>query len=164
MGNGTEERERLFTELLERSQGQKCCQIGVKDSYGAKFGDNWASVDLYDTRSFIDFHYDIHNLEFSDEQFDVAVCISILEHIENPQKAIGELERVLKPGGVIWVQIPFHHPYHGSPKDYWRASPDGLRVWMKAFEEIACGSYLWCRTALVTSTFFYGRKPIKTGE
>lgn len=162
LGNSVEDSERCFQELLNATAGQRCLQIGVKENYGGKFGPNWVSVDLYDTRDFIDFNYDIHDLKFEDESFDAVTCISILEHIPYPRKAIAELGRVLKPGGRIWVQLPFAYPYHEGPYDYWRASPQGLRVWMEEdFDEITCGAFLFTRTALVASSYFYGRKRAK---
>ena len=39
--------------------------------------------------------------------FDVILCYHILEHIPGDRKAMSELYRVLKPGGVCWVQTPF---------------------------------------------------------
>ena len=156
--NGKNERDELFDEFLTRHTAKKCLQIGVKDSVGAKFGDNWVSVDKYDTRAFIDYHYDIHDLRFEDESFEAVVCWSILEHVPYPLKAVSEMSRVLKPGGEIWVQLPFLFPYDEAPKDYWRVTPDGLRTWMEDFEEITCGCDFWARTSLVAATYFHGRK------
>ncbi len=151
-------RNELFNEFITSCQDKKCLQIGVKDSIGDKFGTNWVSVDKYDQRDFIDYHYDIHDLKFEDESFDAVVCWSILEHVPYPQKAIRELHRVLKPDGKIWVQLPFLYPFHEAPKDYWRVSPDGLRVWLEDFHEIACGCEFWARTPLIAATYFYGTK------
>lgn len=151
-------RNQLFKEFLARCDGKRCLQIGVKDKIGKKFGPNWVSVDKYDERDFIDYHYDIHDLDFEDESFDAVVCESILEHVPYPQKAISELHRVLKPGGEIWVQLPFLYPYHEAPKDYWRVTPDGLRIWMKDFKEVNCGCVFWARTSLIAATYFYGAK------
>lgn len=158
LGNSYEISQRLFTDMLESSRDKRCLQIGVKEHVGQKFGPNWVSVDLYDTREFIDYNYDIHDLKFEDDSFDTAVCMSILEHVPFPQKAISELHRVLKPGGKIWVQLPFAYPYHEGPEDYWRVSPQGLRIWMSDFDEISCGAFQFTRTALVASTHFYGTK------
>jgi SAM-dependent methyltransferase len=152
------ERERLFEEFLRRCTGA-CIQIAVKEEIGRKFGPNWVSVDRYDRRDFIDRHDDVEALQFQDRTFDAAVCWSVLEHIPRPQAAIAEIYRVLKPGGLIWVQLPFLFPYHGGPRDYWRVTPSGLRVWMEDFEEIACACDYWAGTSLVAATYFYGRKP-----
>jgi ubiquinone/menaquinone biosynthesis C-methylase UbiE len=117
-------------------------------------------VDKFDKRDFIDHHDDIHSLHFADNTFDAVACIAILEHLPRPWVALAELRRVLKPGGLIWVSLPMTYPYHEAPKDYWRATPDGLRIWMEGFEEIVCGVNYWTRSPLVCSTHFYGKKRI----
>lgn len=150
--------QKIFEEFIQSCENKPCLQIGVKDNRGKKYGPNWVSVDKYDMREFIDYHYDIHDMPFEDNSFDAVVCISILEHVPYPLKAIQELKRVLKPGGKIWVQLPWLCPYHAVPKDYWRVSPDGLRVWMEDFKEVACGTYMWRRTYFSIASYFYGEK------
>lgn len=49
---------------------------------------------------------DICNLPFSDNEFDVILCNHVLEHIPDDTKAIQELYRVLKSGGMGIFQIP----------------------------------------------------------
>ncbi|VAV84215.1 Glycosyltransferase [hydrothermal vent metagenome] len=49
---------------------------------------------------------DICNLPFSDNEFDVILCNHVLEHIPDDTKAMQELYRVLKPGGMGVFQIP----------------------------------------------------------
>ena len=49
---------------------------------------------------------DITDLKFEEDSFDVIICNHVLEHIEDDQKAIGELYRVLKPGGWAILQVP----------------------------------------------------------
>lgn len=155
---GTGERDRAFAAFLDRCEGKHCLQISVKDEIGHKFGSNWVSIDKYDDRDFIDRHDDVENLEFPDATFDAAVCWSVLEHVPHPDRAVAELHRVLKPGGEIWVQLPFLFPYHESPRDYWRVTPDGLRLWMNAFEERACACDYWAGTKLIAATYFCGTK------
>ncbi|HYX27078.1 MAG TPA: methyltransferase domain-containing protein [Pyrinomonadaceae bacterium] len=45
-------------------------------------------------------------LPFSDRSFDYVTCLEGLEHIENPQQAMREFARVLKPGGHLVVSVP----------------------------------------------------------
>ncbi len=49
---------------------------------------------------------DICNLPFSDNEFDVIFCNHVLEHIPDDTKAMQELYRVLKKGGIAILQIP----------------------------------------------------------
>jgi ubiquinone/menaquinone biosynthesis C-methylase UbiE len=46
------------------------------------------------------------SLPYPDLAFDVVTCVEGLEHIENPQRAIREFRRVLKPGGSLIVSVP----------------------------------------------------------
>lgn len=49
---------------------------------------------------------DICNLPFKDNEFDVILCNHVLEHIPDDTKAMQELYRVLKKGGMAILQIP----------------------------------------------------------
>ena len=49
---------------------------------------------------------DICKLPFASNYFDIILCNHVLEHIENDKKAISELYRVLKPGGMGVFQVP----------------------------------------------------------
>lgn len=49
---------------------------------------------------------DICNLPFADDSFDIILCNHVLEHIPDDTKAMQELFRVMKPGGMGIFQIP----------------------------------------------------------
>ncbi|WP_282080942.1 class I SAM-dependent methyltransferase [Aquimarina algiphila] len=49
---------------------------------------------------------DICNLPFKDNEYDIIFCNHVLEHIPDDTKAMKELFRVLKPGGMAILQIP----------------------------------------------------------
>lgn len=79
---------------------------------------------------------DIHNMPFADNSVDAIVCMAVFEHIEDPLKAAKELYRVLKPGGYCLFQAPFlyyYHPEKGYYNDYWRFTPDALKMMFKNF-------------------------------
>jgi ubiquinone/menaquinone biosynthesis C-methylase UbiE len=46
------------------------------------------------------------NLPLSDNEFDYILFYETLEHVDNPEKLISELARVLKPGGYILLTTP----------------------------------------------------------
>jgi ubiquinone/menaquinone biosynthesis C-methylase UbiE len=52
---------------------------------------------------------DIRSLGFSSNTFDYVFCISVIEHIPyyDQPKALSELSRVLKPGGILVVSFDF---------------------------------------------------------
>lgn len=49
---------------------------------------------------------DAHFLGFKDSVFDKIVCFEVLEHLNSPIKALGELRRVLKENGEITISVP----------------------------------------------------------
>jgi len=62
-----------------------------------------------------DFDCDLHNLaSISDEQAGSVLCLSVLEHVLRPAAALCEIFRVLKPGGIAIVSVPFLTAYHGK--------------------------------------------------
>lgn len=54
-----------------------------------------------------DYRYDITQIPLENNFFDLIICYHILEHIDNDQKAMEELFRVLKPSGKCIIQTPF---------------------------------------------------------
>ncbi len=45
------------------------------------------------------------NLPFEDDEFDVALFIRVIHHIEKPEEALKEIKRVLKPGGFLIIEV-----------------------------------------------------------
>jgi len=79
---------------------------------------------------------DIHALPFGDNSIDAILCIAVLEHVKNPFLAMQEMHRVLKPGGLLYLYVPFlyyYHPMKPYYEDYWRFTRDGLGELAKEF-------------------------------
>ena len=56
---------------------------------------------------------DITKMPFKSNYFDTIVCIDVLEHLENDEKAIREITRVLKEGGKAILTVPLLGlPFH----------------------------------------------------
>ncbi len=65
---------------------------------------DYTTADLYSPIA--DVKADITNLPFEDSSFDIVFCNHVLEHIPNDTKAMQELYRVMKKGGMGIFQIP----------------------------------------------------------
>ncbi|PYQ63227.1 MAG: hypothetical protein DMF53_10755, partial [Acidobacteria bacterium] len=59
---------------------------------------------------------------------DAVVSGSVLEHLQAPWLFAAEVNRVLKPGGLIYHEAPGAWPAHAQPNDFWRMSAEGLRA------------------------------------
>jgi SAM-dependent methyltransferase len=70
-----------------------------------KLGKNYHTTDYQNPRT--DFQYDITNINCADEMYDLVICYHVLEHIDDDKKAMKELYRILKPGGILLSQVPF---------------------------------------------------------
>ena len=82
---------------------------------------------------------DIHHLPFEDNSVDAIICSAVLEHVEEPQQAVREIFRVLKPGGYCFIYAPFlfyYHPMPGYYGDFYRFTYDGFTYLTKDFKTV----------------------------
>jgi len=49
---------------------------------------------------------DIENMPFGDAAFETVVCTEVLEHVPYPERALAEIRRVLRPGGLLLGSVP----------------------------------------------------------
>jgi SAM-dependent methyltransferase len=73
-------------------------------------------------------------LGFVDASFDIVLCTEMLEHVPEPQRAVDEMRRVLKPGGLLLLTTRFLFPIHDAPHDYFRYTKYGLRHLLREFD------------------------------
>jgi SAM-dependent methyltransferase len=79
---------------------------------------------------------DAHRLPIADGSLDGVIMLSVLEHLHDPIRAVDQVSRVLKRGGVFFSYAPFYHPYHASPHDYFRFTEEGYRYLLRDFSKI----------------------------
>jgi hypothetical protein len=60
------------------------------------------------------------------ESFALIICCSVLEHVKRPWDMAANLERLVRPGGTVYVTVPWVWRYHGYPEDYYRFSHRGV--------------------------------------
>jgi len=84
-----------------------------------------------DPRTNVDIVSPLHEIPRNDDTFDGALCIAVLEHVENPAEVVAEIYRVTKPGGFLVCSVPFLQPEHKVPTDFQRYTRDGLETLVK---------------------------------
>ena len=71
------------------------------------------------------------------DHYDFVVCTEVLEHTLQPFHAVAEMRRVLKPGGLLFLSVPFNFRIHGPLPDCWRFTEHGLRALLSGFELVS---------------------------
>jgi SAM-dependent methyltransferase len=121
--------QRLAAESVMWGRKLRLLDIGVNDGISRKYLDAWPAahnIDFYGadldeldvhkrekwvgfwTGDFMDGYPDIPS-----NLFDVVICEQVLEHLPQLQTAVQTLERVLRPGGTLFVGVPiFPHGLH----------------------------------------------------
>jgi SAM-dependent methyltransferase len=114
--------------------GASRCQIIYSDI------DSGADVDLF---------CDGHDLPFQDGVVDAVVTTAVLEHVLYPERVAAEIARVLKPGGLLYSELPFMQQVHEGAYDFTRYTLSGHRRLFNVFQEIDSGLVAGPSTALV---------------
>lgn len=82
---------------------------------------------------------DVHNMPLAEGSVDAILCLSVLEHLHNPQTAVNEIYRILKKGGKFLGYTHFIYPYHarkGIYSDYFRFTDEGLLYLFNKFSKV----------------------------
>jgi SAM-dependent methyltransferase len=65
------------------------------------------------------------SLPFADQSFDLVLCDNVVDHAESPQRIVGELVRILTPGGLLYFTVNIHHRLYAvaaGVHSAWRAA------------------------------------------
>ena len=100
--------------------------------------EGYVNLDLVAVRG-VDIVADAQRLPFGSGIFQRVECDAVLEHVQDPEQVIREIQCVTVPGGYVHLVTPFCHPFHEHPKDYRRFTPDGLRRLAGSMEIVAEG-------------------------
>lgn len=74
-----------------------------------------------------DIYGDAASLPIASESMDAVLLLEVLEHLPDDHKALTEIRRVLKPGGRLYLSVPFIYPVHDAPADFRRYTVFGSR-------------------------------------
>ncbi len=73
------------------------------------------------------------SLPFRETAFDAVICSEMLEHVIDPKSVLEEIQRILKPNGILLISVPFLSRIHGDPYDYGRYTDF---YWQETLESI----------------------------
>lgn len=73
-------------------------------------------------------YYDGVRLPFADASFEQVLCTEVLEHVSSPVALLRDIHRVLTPGGLLILTVPWSARVHHLPNDYFRYTNFGLRT------------------------------------
>lgn len=89
------------------------------------YADEYVGVDVGDNPA-ADLEGRVEDLPVEDGTFDVVLCTQVLEHCDDPARAVRELRRVVAPGGRVLLSTHGVQVYHPVPNDFWRWTHTGL--------------------------------------
>lgn len=98
---------------------------------------------------------DAHCLPFESSSLDAVVIQSVLEHVVDPQACVGEIHRVLRPGGFVYAVSPLTQTVHGGPYDFFRFTHSGHRRLFRHFDELKSGPLTGPGSALAWSYSYF---------
>jgi 2-polyprenyl-3-methyl-5-hydroxy-6-metoxy-1,4-benzoquinol methylase len=71
-------------------------------------------------------YYDGRSIPFPDGTFDGAICIEVLEHVEDPDSLVAEIARCLRSDAALLLTVPWSARRHHVPHDYHRFTRERL--------------------------------------
>ncbi len=83
---------------------------------------------------------DLHALNIEDDTIGTALLLDTVEHVARPWRALEEVYRVLRPGGIVLLTSHMYFPIHAHPDDYWRFTKSGFSVLLEPYEIICVES------------------------
>ncbi len=104
-----------------------CGQMPFKDAV-EQVADSYESFDVEARTPGVNHIGDIQDMRaIAGATYDSALCLEVLEHVPEPVRAMTEINRILKPGGVLVCSVPHLSRLHEEPHDYFRYTKHGLR-------------------------------------
>ena len=118
------------------SEEQRRAPNGIRLNVGSgsrRFDSTVYNLDLFFADE-VDIQGDLLHLPIKDKAVDTILCTGVLEHASDPSKGVAEIYRTLKSNGKVFFETPFIQTTHAAPEDYYRWTPEGLKILMCAFD------------------------------
>jgi SAM-dependent methyltransferase len=104
--------------------GERPYEKDILQHASSYVGVDWSNT-LHDLRA--DIVADLNkDLPIESEVADNVVSFQVLEHLSEPRKMLCEAFRILRPGGGLFLAVPFQWHVHEEPWDFFRYTRFGL--------------------------------------
>lgn len=102
-------------------------------------------------------------LPIQSEVADTVLSLSVMEHLSEPQLMLNEANRILKPEGVLVLQVPWQWWIHEAPYDFFRYTPYGLKLLLEraGFDEIDVRPQAGFFTTMTLKMNYFSRRLIR---
>jgi SAM-dependent methyltransferase/uncharacterized protein YbaR (Trm112 family) len=112
----------------------------------------------------VDVVADGYRLPYCDGSVDACHCEAVLEHMEEPGRAVAEMFRVLRPGGQVFAATPFLQAFHAYPNHFQNFTLEGQRRLFEraGFEVLSAGACVGPTFAIADLTLEYLRVYVKS--
>lgn len=118
-------RQHLHGRCLDAGAGRMAYFLPLRDSVS-----DYVAMDIQ-PRPGLNAVGSVLELPWRDEMYDSVFCSQVLEHVPDPERAIREFFRVLKPGGTVLISVPHLAYLHNEPHDYTRFTRHGLCAFLQ---------------------------------
>jgi SAM-dependent methyltransferase len=120
---------KFFEAYAHEAKGLKIVDVGAQDICGSLRsvvppGNTYIGLDFVEGKGVDVVIQDPYALPFEDDSIDICVSSSCFEHAEFFWLSFNEALRVLKPHGLLYLNVPSNGPFHRYPADCWRFYPD----------------------------------------
>jgi len=68
--------------------------------------------------------------------YSTVLCLETLEHVHDPRQLLANVHFALAEGGWLVVTTTMGQMIHNHPNDYWRFTPNGLRLLLSSFSTV----------------------------
>lgn len=154
--------------------GDRVLDAGAGERPHAKYFDHarYESCDLHDNASHSHtFLCDVRSIPREDASYDAVLSIQVLSYVTEPQRAINEFYRILKPGGSLFLTAPQGWGHHSPPHHYFAFTCYGLEHLFRnaGFEVVSIksrGGIFWYlgRRIRKLPSYIYDQYRPKAGE
>jgi SAM-dependent methyltransferase len=118
--------------VLEIGSFQVAGQEDIADLRPFFPGRGYVGLDVRAGRG-VDLLADVERLPQADASVGTVLALGTFEHVPHFWRGFAEIERVLRPDGVLLVACPFYFHLHAFPSDYWRFTPDALELLLRNY-------------------------------